>query len=265
MMAAATKFGSALRRSFRLRMLCANCVSFRDKLKTSISSLLAIPTTMPQPLEQFVQQLENSGVLAGDTIQQFTPPQAFPRDAEELARELIRQKKLTRFQAELIWQGKGKSLVLGNYLLIEKIGQGGMGAVYKAEHRRMKRIVAIKMLPAAMMNNAAAAARFQREVEAAAKLRHTNIVAADDSDEANGVHFLVMECVDGSDLSALVKKNGPFPVAQAVNYILQAARGLEYAHGEGVIHRDIKPANLLLDKKGTVTILFGTLFAPRKT
>ena len=80
-------------------------------------------------------------------------------------------------------------------------------------------------------------------------------MAADDADEANGVHFLVMEYVEGSDLSALVKKNGPFPVAKAVNYILQAAKGLEFAHGEGVVHRDIKPANLLLDKKGTVKIL----------
>ncbi len=84
---------------------------------------------------------------------------------------------------------------------------------------------------------------------------HPNIVAAYDADEANGVHFLVMEYVEGQDLSALVKKNGPFPVDKAVNYILQAARGLEFAHGEGVVHRDIKPANLLLDKKGVVKIL----------
>ena len=84
---------------------------------------------------------------------------------------------------------------------------------------------------------------------------HPNIVAAYDADEANGAHFLVMEYVDGKDLSALVKKNGPFPVGKAVNYILQAARGLEFAHSKGVIHRDIKPANLLLDNDGIVKIL----------
>ena len=78
---------------------------------------------------------------------------------------------------------------------------------------------------------------------------HPNIVAAYDADEANGVHFLVMEYVEGNDLSALVKKNGPFPVDKAVNYVLQAARGLEFAHKKGVVHRDIKPANLLLDRK----------------
>jgi len=210
---------------------------------------------MPAPLEQFVKHLEDSGVLAGETLKDFIPPKAAPKDAQELVRELLRQKKLTRFQAEELWKGKGKSLVPGNYLLLDKIGEGGMGAVYKAEHRRMHRIVAIKMLPPAMTKDPLAIARFEREVTAAARLRHSNIVAADDADEANGVHFLVMEYVDGSDLAALVKKNGPCPVMNAVDYILQAARGLEFAHSEGVVHRDIKPANLLLDKKGVVKIL----------
>lgn len=210
---------------------------------------------MPVSLEQFVKYLQESGVLAGEILKEFLPPKSEPKDAEELARELVREKKLTKFQAEELWRGKGKSLVLGNYVLLDKIGAGGMGQVFKAEHRRMHRMVAIKLLPTAMTKDKAAIARFEREVTAAAKLRHTNIIAADDADQANGVHFLVMELVDGSDLSALVKKNGPFPVAQAVNYILQAAKGLEYAHAEGVVHRDIKPANLLLDKKGTVKIL----------
>ncbi len=210
---------------------------------------------MAVPLEQIVKQLEDSGILAGDTLNDFIPPKASPKDAQELLRDLIRQRKLTKFQAEQVLQGKGKSLLLGNYLLLEKIGQGGMGAVFKAEHRRMKRIVAVKMLSATMLNNPAAAARFQREVEAAAKLDHPNIVAAFDADNANGVHLLVMQYVDGADLSALVKKKGPLPVAQAVNCILQAARGLELAHSKGVVHRDIKPANLLLDTAGTVKIL----------
>jgi serine/threonine-protein kinase len=210
---------------------------------------------MPVPLEQFVKHLEDSGILAGDTLGDFLPPKASPRDAEDLARELVRHKKLTKFQAEELYRGKGKSLTLGNYVLMEKIGAGGMGQVFKAEHRRMHRLVAIKLLPAAMTSDKAAIARFEREVTAAAKLRHPNIIAADDADHANGVNFLVMELVDGSDLSALVKRNGPFPVDKAVNYILQAAKGLEFAHAEGIVHRDIKPANLLLDKKGTVKIL----------
>ena len=210
---------------------------------------------MAVALEQFVKHLEDSGILAGDTLKDFIPPKGSPKDAEDLARELVKQKKLTKFQAEEVYRGKGKSLVLGNYVLMEKIGAGGMGQVFKARHSRMDRFVAVKLLPPAMTKDKAAIARFEREVKAAAKLRHPNIIAADDADCANGVHFLVMELVEGQDLSALVKKNGPFSISKAANYVLQAARGLEFAHGEGVVHRDIKPANLLLDKKGVVKIL----------
>lgn len=137
---------------------------------------------MPVPLEKFVKQLEDSGILAGDTIQDFIPPKASPKDAEELARELIRHKKLTKFQAEEISRGKAKSLVLGNYVLMEKIGAGGMGQVFKAEHRRMHRIVAVKVLPEKTMQDSATVARFEREVTAAAKISHPNIVTAHDAD-----------------------------------------------------------------------------------
>ncbi len=210
---------------------------------------------MAVPLEKFVQQLEDSGVIAGETLKDFLPPKASPTSAEELALELVRKKKLTKFQAEEVSKGKGKSLVLGNYVLMEKIGAGGMGQVFKARHLRMDRLVAVKVLPSALTKDKDAIARFEREVKAAAKISHPNIVAAHDADCANGVHFLVMELVDGSDLSALVKKNGRFPVETAVNYILQAAKGLEAAHRKGIVHRDIKPANLLLDTEGTVKIL----------
>jgi serine/threonine protein kinase len=206
-------------------------------------------------LEQIVKQLTDSGIIASETLKDFIPPKADPKSPEELVQALVKSDKLTPLQAQHVSAGKARSLILGNYTIMDKIGAGGMGQVFKAQHRKMKRLVAIKMLPPSMTKDAAALARFQREVEAAAILRHPNIVAADDAAEANGAHFLVMEYVDGKDLSALVKKNGPFPVATAVNYILQAARGLEFAHSEGVVHRDIKPANLLLDKKGVVKIL----------
>jgi formylglycine-generating enzyme required for sulfatase activity len=127
--------------------------------------------------------------------------------------------------------------------------------VLKAEHRRMERLVALKVLSPKFTESPAAVARFQREVKAAAKLNHQNIVTAYDADEAGGTHFLVMEYVEGTDLSALVKKDGPLPFDRALHCVIQAARGLEYAHGRGVVHRDIKPANLLLDRDGTVKIL----------
>ena len=121
-----------------------------------------------------------------------------------------------------------------------------MGQVYLAQHRRMGRKVALKMLPPTMTKNKQAIRRFHREVQAAAKLSHPNVVAAFDAAESNGVHYLVMEHVEGVDLRSLVKKNGPLPVEQAIDYVQQAATGLAYAHSEGITHQDIKPSNVLL-------------------
>ena len=155
----------------------------------------------------------------------------------------------------MVYKGKTKGLLLGNYKILDKLGQGGMGMVLKAEHQRMGRLVALKVLSPTVTKNADAVLRFQREVRAAAKLEHSNIVTAYDADEASGTHFLVMQFVDGRDLSQVVKQKGAMPFDKAVNCVLQAARGLEYAHSQGVVHRDIKPANLLLDRTGTVKIL----------
>ncbi len=208
--------------------------------------------------DQFRDHLTASGLLSAEDVSALLaglPEDKQPKDGEQLAKELVKQKKLTKYQAEQIYAGKGKTLVLGNYVVLDKLGQGGMGMVLKAEHKRMKRLVAIKVMSPAAVQTPDALKRFHREVEAAAKLRHPNIVAADDADEAKGTHFLVMEYVDGSDLAVRVKRQGPLPVEQAIRCIIQAARGLEFAHEQGVIHRDIKPANLLMDAKGNVKIL----------
>jgi serine/threonine protein kinase len=202
---------------------------------------------------QFVRYLADSGLISAEDITTVRSRQ--PDDAQECARELVRQKKLTRFQAEQIYLGKGQSLVLGNYVILDRLGQGGMGMVFKAEHTRMKRLVALKVVTTSKLDSPDAVKRFRREVEAAAKLSHPNIVAAHDADEAKGAHFLVMEFVDGDNLSNLVKTQGPLPVEWAVDCIIQAARGLAHAHAQGVIHRDIKPSNLMLDKQGTLKIL----------
>ncbi len=210
---------------------------------------------MALPLEQVVRQLEDTGIIPANTLADFLPPKSDPKDADALVRELVNHQVLTSFQADEILRGKGSGLVIDNYVLLEKIGAGGMGQVFRARHKRLGRIVAVKVLSPGIVKNESAVARFQREVRAAAKLSHPNIVAAYDAGCAKDVHFLAMELVEGSDLAALVKKNGPFPLPQALNYVLQAARGLAAAHAEGIIHRDIKPANLLLDKEGTVKIL----------
>ena len=213
---------------------------------------------MPLVLEQFVQSLQASGLMSAEEIQDFLDSLADdqkPNSGGDLAKTLFRKGKLTKFQAESIYRGKGKGLVLGDYVVLDRIGAGGMGEVYQAEHRRMKRRVAVKVLPKELTKTPNAVQRFEREVEAAAKLIHPNVVTAFDAGEAAGVHFLVMEFVKGQDLAALVQEHGPLDIPTALDYTLQSARGLEYAHGEGVVHRDIKPSNLLLDEKGTVKIL----------
>lgn len=178
-----------------------------------------------------------------------------PRDGEQLARELVKRKRLTAYQALEIYLGRGQSLVLGNYVVLDKLGEGGMGVVLKAEHRRMKRIVALKVISEAAISARGALQRFEREVQAVAKLEHPNIVTAHDADMAGETHFLVMQFVDGDDLAEVVKQSGPLTVDRAVDCVLQAARGLEFAHQQGVIHRDVKPRNLLLSKEGVVKIL----------
>ena len=214
---------------------------------------------MPVALEQFIKQLTDAGVMARDEVQAFReglPPDALtPDDAQVFARELVKQRRLTPYQAAAVYEGRAQDLVFGPYVVLDKLGQGGMGIVFKAEHRRMNRLVALKVMSPSAIKSPDAVKRFHREVEAAAKLTHPNIVAALDANEARGQFFLVLEYVAGTDLSALVKKNGRLPVDRAVQYIVQAARGLAHAHDEGVIHRDIKPANLLLDTSGTVKVL----------
>ena len=209
---------------------------------------------MPLSVEQFIQELAESGLMSDADIESVRES-APAGDGEALAEAMTKSGRLTGYQAQELLEGNGKRLVLGNYIVLEQIGAGGMGVVLKAVHRRMEREVALKILPESATASEGAIRRFHREVKAAAKLSHPNIVTAYDADEAKGVHFYVMEYVDGSDLSSLVKRNGPLPVEVAVDCVLQAARGLEYAHGEGVVHRDIKPSNLLLDEKGTVQIL----------
>ncbi|NLS93871.1 MAG: SUMF1/EgtB/PvdO family nonheme iron enzyme [Planctomycetaceae bacterium] len=209
-------------------------------------------------LRQFIRALVASQLMSNIEVEEFLaslPEAERPKTGEELAKTLYRHHRLTRFQTQAVFQGKVKGLVFGNYVILDKIGQGGMGHVYKAQHRRMKRTVAVKVLPSHVSRQKEAVDRFHREVVAAARLSHPNIVTAHDADEADGVHFLVMEHVEGTDLTKLIRSKGTLSVAKAIDYVTQAAAGLQYAHGQGVVHRDIKPSNLLLDQSGTVKIL----------
>ncbi len=213
---------------------------------------------MGVPLDKFVRSLSDSGLMTADEVDAFLrglPPDRRPNDARGLAREMLRYKKLTRYQVQALYDGKARGLVLGNYVVLDKIGEGGMGQVFRARHRRMERVVALKVLPAEAVDSPEAVARFRREVKVAARLSHPNIVTAYDADESDGVHFLVMEYVEGADLASLVAERGTLAVDRAIDCVRQAAKGLKYAHALNVVHRDIKPSNLLLDKTGTVKVL----------
>lgn len=141
------------------------------------------------------------------------------------------------------------------YRTVELLGQGGMGRVYRAEHRLMNRMVALKVINRDLLAERSVVDRFRREVQAAAQLSHPNIVTAYDAEEVGDVHVLAMELVDGTDLSEVVKRKGPLPVDVACDVICQAAAGLQHAHDCGMVHRDIKPHNLMVTTNGRVKIL----------
>jgi serine/threonine-protein kinase len=167
-------------------------------------------------------------------------------EPKSLAGELLQRGWLTAYQANQLLQGRGDGLVLGAYVLLERLGEGGMGEVFKARHQKLGRIVALKVIRKERLDNPDNVRRFQREIRAAAQLSHPNIVHAFDADQAGDTHFFVMEYIEGIDLKELVSKSGPRPLAQACDYIRQAALGLQHAHERGLVHRDIKPSNLLL-------------------
>ncbi|MBI3862365.1 MAG: serine/threonine protein kinase [Planctomycetia bacterium] len=152
-------------------------------------------------------------------------------------------------------QALAPGTVLGNYKILGLISQGAMGVIYKAEHRRMGRTVAIKMISPSALRDAEAVQRFHRETQAMARLEHPNIVTAHDADQVGDIHILVMQYVDGDDLWTTVKRNGPLPLDMAVRCLVQTAQGMEYAHQAGIVHRDIKPSNLVMARNGVVKIL----------
>jgi hypothetical protein len=185
------------------------------------------PPTDPPPADEAAPTLppDAAGV---------TPSSAPTRSAEDLAARLLDHPR---------------------YRVLRLLGQGGMGAVYLAEHLFMGRLVALKVVSTALMDSPDALERFRQEVRAAAQLSHPNIVAAFDADHVGNLHFLVMEYIDGVNLAEHLARSGPLPIPQACHAVEQAALGLQHAHDKGMVHRDIKPQNLMLTRGGGVKIL----------
>src|SRR5262249_8693827 len=141
-------------------------------------------------------------------FQDSLPPEQRPSDAKAFTDELVRHKKLTPYQASAVTQGQARTLTFGEYTVLDKLGEGGMGLVFQAQHRYLKRTVALKVLHSSVTQSEEAVKRFRREVEAMARLSHPNVVAAFDANQQDGTYYIVMEFVDGTDLAKLVKDDG---------------------------------------------------------
>jgi serine/threonine protein kinase len=210
----------------------------------------------PDTATDFMALVRKSGVLDEKRFASLFPNnEGLPEEPQACANALIRAGLLTQFQARQLLAGKFRGFLLGAYKILRPIGQGGMGTVFLAEHTSLKRQVAVKVLPADKAKDQIGVERFYREARAVAALDHPNIVRLHDVSQGAGVHFLVMEYVEGKDLQSLMADTGPLHFAQACHYAAQAAAGLQHAHEKGFVHRDIKPANLILTKDGTVKIL----------
>ena len=174
---------------------------------------------------------------------------------EALIQEMVQRDWLTRFQGEQLLAGDARELVMGAYVVLDRLGEGGMAQVFKARHAETGKIVAVKIIRHARFFNPEITRRFQREAKAAARLAHPNIVSLLEAAESAGRHFLVMEFLEGIDLARLIKKSGPLTILLAVEYVSQAAQGLQHAHEQGLVHRDIKPSNLLVTPGNSGTSL----------
>ena len=146
-------------------------------------------------------------------------------------------------------------MMLGDrYEILEKIGTGGMSDVYKAKDHKLNRFVAVKVLKQEFSENTSFVSKFRVEAQAAASLMHPNIVNVYDVGEENGVHFIVMELVEGITLKKYIEKKARLSVKEAVSIAIQACMGLEAAHNNHIIHRDIKPQNIIISKEGKVKV-----------
>jgi serine/threonine-protein kinase len=207
--------------------------------------------------DTFLQNLRISKLLNNQQFRVVIDKVGHVQETREIAKALVSWKLVTKFQAKMLLLGRNTGFYLGPYLILDQIGQGGMGRVYKAMHQTMNRVVALKVLSPQMVNTERAHQLFLREVQAAAQLNHPNIVMAFDANENEGRHYLAMEYVEGTNLERYVKKFGAMPVGLACEIIFQVANGLQHAHDKGMVHRDIKPANILMHQDagaGTVQV-----------
>ena len=205
---------------------------------------------------EFVEAISDSGILSPYQVEQLkSETHNTSARAIILAEQLVQDGAITNYQAKVILERGDSPLLLDRYIILDSIGAGGMGVVFKALQQSLDRVVALKILPKHAVDSDEKRRRFQREMKSAAKLSHPNVVQAFDAYESNGVCFFAMEYIQGSDLQRLVADAGKLTPDHAVEIISQAAAGLACAHENGIIHRDVKPSNIMLDDDGNAKVM----------
>jgi serine/threonine-protein kinase len=221
--------------------------------------------TRTAAISGFLQAIRSSSILSERQFEKLEANVAegdYPPEPAELASRLVKDGVLTEYQASRVLKGKSQGLVFGRYVILDFLGKGAMGKVYKAWHRMMGRVVALKILDPRYVANTESLARFKREMQLVGRLDHPNVVRAFDADRIGEYHFIAMEYAAGQTLEDLLRERGALPPADVVFFASQAADGLAHAHARGVLHRDIKPSNLLLTDARKLKILdfgLGTL------
>jgi serine/threonine-protein kinase len=207
--------------------------------------------------EAFLEHLRRSRLLTVGQVGEIAGRCASGDPPQALLEELVAGGVLTPFQAERIRMGAAAGLILGQYRLLDELGKGGFGRVYRALHTVMDRVVALKVIAPEFAENERMRSWFKREVLAITRLAHPNVVMAHDAGDCDGALFLVMEHVDGPNLDKLVRSQGPLSITLACEVVRQTALALQYAHDQGMVHRDIKPANLLIQRAALEALPMG--------
>ena len=207
----------------------------------------------PLPLSKLLEQIEKTSIVPIELVRELVDGAKARQSSESITAYLLRKRAITLYQRRLMLDGNTEALEIGDYWIVDRIGQGAEGVVLRARHKRSGLDYAIKMIESGDDNGRLQ--RIRREMEATKGLVHPNVIVAAETGESRGVCYIVMEWIEGTTLETLVAEHGPLSVQETLDIVLQAARGLRCTHEHGVVHRDVKPGNLMLDQRGKVRVL----------